>query len=134
MVNGKPELKNTKTDESSRTVPIDGDTLLALQDWKASQDAEREAWGEAWNDLGYMFTREDGRPVNPDDFTRRTKTACRTAGVPVITPHHLRYLVGTMLMEASVPTRVVSDLLGHSSTTSRRRSIRRSENQRRPKQ
>lgn len=117
VVGGRAVVKEPKTAESARSVPIDDDTIAVLEAWRAHQEDERELWGAAWEDGGWVFTRENGTPINPDYLTRRTKEACREADVPVITPHDFRHLVGTLLMEGSVPTKVVSDLLGHSSTT-----------------
>jgi len=44
---------------------LDAVTLAALKAWKARQAAERLAWGPAWSDGGWVFTREDGEPLHP---------------------------------------------------------------------
>lgn len=38
--------------------------------WQIRQDAEQEAWGDLWLDAGYVFTMEDGPPLQPADVTR----------------------------------------------------------------
>lgn len=115
MVDGRPVLGEGKTFGSARTVPIDGATVVELARWRARQDQDRAAWGEAFCGGGWMFTREDGSPIRPDTFTKVFRRACREAGVPELTPHRLRHLAATVLLEEGVPTAVVADLLGHSS-------------------
>ena len=113
---GSPVLKEPKTVGSIRTVPIDPATVEALEGWRVRQDQDHEAWAEGYDPDGWMFTREDGSPIRPDTYTKTFVSACREAGVPLISPHGLRHLAGTMLLEAGVPARVVADVLGHSST------------------
>jgi integrase len=117
VVRGRPTISAPKTDESGRTVPIDDDTLNILVESHRSQEAERKRWTTAYDIGDWMFCRENGTTYDPNWFTRQTKEACHRVNVPEITPHGFRHLAATMLLEASVPTKVVSDLLGHSSTT-----------------
>lgn len=113
---GRPILREPKTAGSIRAVPIDTGTVEVLDAWRDRQDVDRGEWVEAFDPSGWMFTREDGSPIRPDTYTKTFSAACREAGVPVISPHSLRHLAGTMLLEAGVPSRVVADVLGHSST------------------
>ena len=116
MQGGSPTMRPPKTIESARTVAIDPATAEAITRWRTTQEAEAEAWGEAWNDLGAVFTREDGTRYRPDYFSRLFQRAVADADVPRITPHGLRHSAATALLGADVPVRVVSELLGHSDT------------------
>ncbi len=116
MVDSHPVLGETKTVGSARTVPIDAGTVETLTRWRDRQATDAVAWGDGWHRGGWIVTREDGSPVRPDTFTRTFKAACVAAGVPVVTPHTLRHLAATLLLEGGVPTKVVADVLGHSST------------------
>ena len=63
-----------------------------------------------------MFARADCSTARPDTYSKEFSEACEAAGVPVISPHSLRHLAGTLLLEDGVPARVVAEVLGHSST------------------
>ncbi|MFC9977022.1 tyrosine-type recombinase/integrase [Spirillospora sp. NPDC127200] len=56
---------------------MDQGTADVLLEWKATQQAERQAWGDAWVDSGRMFTRADGKELTPksvsDSFRRLVK-------------------------------------------------------------
>lgn len=79
------------------------------------QQAERAAWGSAWQDLGLVFTREDGSAVNPQLWSKRFERHARLAGLPVIRVHDLRHTHASLLLAASVNPKVVSERLGHHS-------------------
>lgn len=77
IVESKP-----KTDSGRRVVTLVDPAIGALLSWKLRQDAEREAWGTAWQGSGYVFTMEDGTPVKPDYATRlfeKLRTQVNTA-------------------------------------------------------
>jgi integrase len=74
------------------------------------------AWGEAWNDTGYVFTREDGTAIHPDNVSSRLETLIRRAGVPRIRVHDLRHTHATLGLAAGVPLKVMSERLGHATT------------------
>ena len=116
MQGGSPVLRPPKTADSVRTVGIDPATAASLSEWRASQVAEAAAWGDAWDDTGAVFTRENGARYRPDYFSRLFQRAVSGADVPRITPHGLRHTAATALLTSDVPVRVVSDLLGHSDT------------------
>ena len=54
-----------------RTVELDEATVASLRRWRRNQLEDRMAWGEAWADSGYVFTREDGTPLHPDYLANR---------------------------------------------------------------
>ena len=116
-VDGTPTISTPKTEGSIRTAPIDPDTVQVLEAWRERQMSGRAEWDTAWHTDSWVFTKEDGTYVRPDTFSRRTVQATKDAGLPAFTPHKWRHLAGTLLLEAGVPLKVVSDVLGHSSTT-----------------
>jgi integrase len=62
--------KGTKSDASAAEVELSDAALEALRVWRLRQDLERQEWGEAWTESGYVVTMEDGRPVDPDYLTK----------------------------------------------------------------
>lgn len=49
-----------KTKSGVRVVSLNDQTVEALRTHRAEQASEWLAWGEAWQDAGLVFTREDG--------------------------------------------------------------------------
>jgi len=105
-----------KTESGKRTVTLDDATIGALLGWKLRQDAEREKWGEAWEDAGYVFTREDGTPVKPDYATRLFEKLRKQAGLPKITLHGARHEHASLWIAGGGDVTLLSKRLGHSTS------------------
>ena len=103
----------TPKSKKARTVDLDPSTVKMLRSHRAAQLQERLAWGEAWTDSGYVFTREDGTPLHPDTASSRFETLVTAAGVPPIRFHDLRHTHATLGLAAGVPVKVMSERLGH---------------------
>ncbi len=81
---------------------------------RARQLQERLLAGTKWQNTGYVFTQEDGRPVDPDALTHDFQAIVRKSGLPHLTLHGLRHAHATMLLTAGIHPKVVSERLGHS--------------------
>jgi integrase len=99
-----------------RAVALDRGTIDAVIRHREQQAAERQEWGPAWHETGYVFTYADGRVLQPENVTRRFQAHARRAGLPVIRFHGLRHTSASLALAAGVPLKVVSDRLGHSAT------------------
>ncbi|MHB1507982.1 MAG: tyrosine-type recombinase/integrase [Acidimicrobiales bacterium] len=109
-------LTELKTHKSRRDLAIPGPLVEALRRWRATQSAERLAAGPAWqgaDDL--VFTTPLGTPVDPDNFRHRLSTITEQAGLGHWHTHELRHSAGSLLFDAGVPMKLISELLGHSS-------------------
>ena len=84
-------VSEPKTAKGRRSVALDPATVAALKTWRKHQTAERLAWGPAWTDSGFVFTREDGRPLHPREVTRAFSRHVLAAGLPVVRLHDLRH-------------------------------------------
>jgi integrase len=115
LVGNQPTLSEPKTDSGKRTVPVPSETAAALKTWRAGQGEERLAYGPAYDDRGFVFTREDGVPFHPDWFSRTFERHVREAGLPRIRVHDLRHTWASLALAAGVPAKVVQEILGHSS-------------------
>jgi integrase len=117
MVDGKPEIRlGTKTPKSARRIALDPATVAALRAHKRRQLEERLAWGEAWQDHGLVFTREDGTPLRPAFVSKAFARLATSAGLPSLTLHGLRHSYATAGLAAGVPVKVMSERLGHANT------------------
>lgn len=99
----------------ARIVDLDSGTLGVLMAQRLTQEAERAQWGEAYDDHGLVFAREDGSPIPPSDVTDRFHALSDEAGLRRIRLHDLRHGQASLMLAAGVPIAVVSKRLGHSS-------------------
>jgi integrase len=106
-----------KTARSRRMVSIDDATAKELQAHHKRQLEEHVAAGPAWNEKDLVFCDELGNEVQPDRFTRWFAIAVRDAGVPKIRLHDLRHTWATLALQAGVHPKVVSERLGHATTS-----------------
>jgi len=70
--------------------------------------------GSAYDDQGFVVTRADGRPHDPNDFSREFDRRVKRLGLPRIRLHDLRHTWATLALTAGIHPKVVSERLGHS--------------------
>ncbi len=105
-----------KTKGSAAGVGLSARVVAALTRRRARQDAERAAWGEAYQDDGLVFCRENGAPHRPNDVRQRFHKLSDAAGLPRVRVHDLRHLAATIMITVGVPLALVSKTLRHSRT------------------
>lgn len=64
-----------------------------------------------------VFTRPDGRPVDPRIDAEAWDQALKAAGLPDVTEHSARHTTATLLYSLGVPEQTRVQILGHSSAT-----------------
>jgi integrase len=112
LVWGKPKSK-----KGERVVDLDAASVKEGKAHQARRKRERLAAGGAWEDSGCMFTTELGDPLRPDWVSRRFKDLADEAGLPRIKFHATRHTAASLALEAGVDIKIVSEQLGHSSTS-----------------
>lgn len=60
-----------------------------------------------------MFAGNGGEPLTPQRITHRFRRLVRHLPLPTIRLHDLRHTHATLLLQAGVPVKVVSERLGH---------------------
>jgi len=100
-------LGEPKTARGRRRIPLDAATAQALRDHRGRQVIASVD--------GLMFTRADGRPMDPDVASQRFESLAAAAGLPRIRLHDLRHTHATLMLQAGVHPKVVSERLGHAS-------------------
>jgi integrase len=78
---------------------------------------ERQLMSEAYADSDLVFAQEDGQWIHPDSFSEMFWRHAKAAKLPRIRFHDLRHTHATRTLAAGVHPKVVSDRLGHASTT-----------------
>jgi integrase len=104
-----------KTASSRRAIPVCQATVAALRKHRLRQTEHRLACGDAWTDLDLVFTRDNGRWIDPAVVREAFDRAIKRAGVPAITPHGMRHTMATLLLAAGVHPKIVQERLGHKS-------------------
>ncbi|NGY61236.1 site-specific integrase [Lentzea sp. NEAU-D13] len=117
QVGWETEFGTPKTDSSVAIITLDRGTVLELRAHRSRQQRERDAAGDAWVDLGLMFTEPDGSPLHPADVTDLFNKLVEQAGLPPIRLHDLRHGAATFALASGADMKVVSSMLRHSSIT-----------------
>lgn len=116
----RPRTKSGKP----RRVSIDAPTAAMLRSWKATQVADRLAFGPAWRTDGgdrlgieaaWVVTEPDGSLVYPDTLFDRFVALCKRAGVRRIVLHSARHTYAELSLSNGIRPDVVSSNLGHRS-------------------
>lgn len=108
-------VTDTKTERSRRTVPLSASAIGVLEQLRERQATERARAGSAWHPTPYVFTTELGEPCDPRNALRALKACAMKAGLPAIGLHTLRHSTASVMINAGVPLKHVSEILGHSS-------------------
>lgn len=111
--NGALEVLPPKTERSRRVVTLPPSTAAVLRAARAEQAERRLLAVPAWSDGGFVFDRGDGRPIDPDTFSKAFRDAARAVSLDGVGLHDLRHAFASMMIAAGTQARVVSDLLGH---------------------
>jgi integrase len=109
------ELADVKTSTSRRTIDLDERTIAVLHAWRTCQLEEQLLVGRRHDEAALVFAQADGSPVHPDYFSQVFERHVARSNLPRIRLHDLRHTHATILLQAGVPVKVVSERLGHSS-------------------
>lgn len=109
-------ISETKTKSSRR--------LLRLPDYVADVlrvrldvlKERRKTLGESYNQLDLVCFREIGQPFTSNVLCYQFNLVLKNAGLPSIRFHDLRHTAATVMLRNAIPAKVVSAILGHSST------------------
>ena len=108
-------VSDVKSAHSLRTIDLDPRTVAVLRSWRKQQLETYMRNGVRTDDTGFVFARPDGKPIHPDYFSQTFDRLVAKMDLPTIRPHDLRHTHATLLLQAGVPIKVVSERLGHAS-------------------
>ena len=114
-IGGKLDLHPVKTARSERNVKLAQITVEALKKEKVRQAADKLKNGELYEDRGYCWAWDDGRPYDPDYLYKKFRLLLKEAKLPAVRFHDLRHSHATSLLASGVPVKIISERLGHTS-------------------
>jgi integrase len=110
-VKGKVWVEDLKTEKSRRRIEVSSTTVRALRDHRKRQLIEGNAGT-------LVFCAAEGGYIRRPNLARRSfHPLLERAKLPRIRFHDLRHTAATLLLLANERTKVVSERLGHASTT-----------------
>jgi integrase len=101
------ETGDTKSKAGKRTIGLPIPLIAILKVHKKRQDAEKQAARQLWTDKGYVFTKPDGNPLNPNTDFHEWKALLKEAGLRELRLHDARHTAATVLLILGVPTPTV---------------------------
>ena len=123
VVGGRLLLKPLPKTKRAHLVRLDSVTTAVLRGWRARQNEERLLVGPGYEDLELAFCHPDGRPYEPNRFSReflRKQDQYNRANpdhpLPRLVLHGLRHTWATLALLEGIDIKIVSERLNHSST------------------
>ncbi|MFF4229158.1 tyrosine-type recombinase/integrase [Streptomyces sp. NPDC001820] len=114
-----------KTKKSRNAVPIPPAFIPHLREHRAQQDAARAAAGEAWEEHDVVFSRPDGRPLDPRADWEEFKELLVEAGIDDRRLYDgSRHTAGTILNELGVDMPTIMEILRHTQISQTRRYVK----------
>ena len=111
---GKAQEKLPKTKGSIRTISIPECLCKTLLEYRMHQDRHISFMGDAWKNLDYVFTEEDGYVMNPQTPTKQFSKFLKRHDIRHLKFHGLRHTSATLLLANGCDIKTVSSRLGHS--------------------
>ncbi|MHB8927112.1 MAG: site-specific integrase [Bacillota bacterium] len=111
-IKGLPTVQEPKTKKSTRVVPLSEDIVEALRQHRLGQTEERLV-ATKYSGRDLVFAGSSGEVLDPRAVSRLFERRLKKAGLPPIRFHDIRHTFATIALEAGVPLKVVSEMLGH---------------------
>lgn len=110
-----PYVSSTpKTKNSIRTITIDDETISLIEKWQKHQKSDYLTLGfNTANEQQFLFTDSKNNIYRPQAVNDWLNYLIKKYNLPRITPHNLRHTHVSLLLEAGVPLKEVSERVGH---------------------
>jgi integrase len=111
----------TKSRAGRRIIGLPDPVIVLLKVHQEKQAAEREAARQLWHEEGWVFTKPDGHPLNPNTDYHEWKALLKEAGLRDARLHDARHTAATVLLILAVPTPTAMAIMGWSSAAMAKR-------------
>lgn len=113
-----PQFGTPKTRTGRRLVKLNRHCIAALYEHRVRQRLEKLKRINVWaTELDLIFCNTIGGAIDPTNLLRQQfYPLLARAGLPRVRFHDLRHTAATLLLARRMPTKSVSDMLGHAST------------------
>ncbi|WP_339816855.1 site-specific integrase [Paenibacillus sp. FSL R7-0216] len=108
-------IQDTKTASSTRRISIGSLLINDLVQQKEVIKANKEQFGNKYQDNDLVCCYENGEPIKPRRITETFAYLTNKSGLPKIRFHDLRHSHASMLLNNGVNPKIGAERLGHSS-------------------
>ena len=113
----EPLISTPKTKSSIRTLILNNKALEVLKAQEKQHKLLKMKLGDKFPHPELIFTNIHGNYLEPRTIRKALEDVCINANLPKIKFHALRHTYASRLIEAGVNIKVISNMLGHASTT-----------------
>lgn len=113
--NGKWSLGNTKSNDSSRTIPLSDKLIHDLKEQKRNQKKYMELFWSDYYKSDFICTHNDGTLIKPRGLSKAFADLLKKHNLKHIRFHDLRHTAASLMLQEGIAMKVISDILGHSS-------------------
>ncbi|MEK4730063.1 site-specific integrase [Paenibacillus sp. FSL L8-0641] len=106
--------KAPKTEKSRRSLHINDELYSLLKMHKVKQEELRNMLGSAYDNAGYVYSHDNGKPYRVNSVTEQFKTFLEKQQLPKIRLHDLRHSFASVLYNQGMDLKAISEALGHS--------------------
>ncbi|AUW94949.1 hypothetical protein BXT84_14115 [Sulfobacillus thermotolerans] len=108
--------QTTKTASSQRFVALPTTFVAKLKAHRRTQLQMRlKNPSDAWQN-DFVFATQNGTPISPNNLRRTFRRVLKKCGLPPYHVHDLRHTYATLLYDTTKNIKLVSEMLGHTST------------------
>lgn len=102
-----------KTKKSKRDIALAPEMMSMLKQYQGYYYGLILACGDEWNDTGYVFTRDNGLPLNPTSITQWLDNFSKRYNLVHINPHKFRHTFASVAINNGADAESVATVLGH---------------------
>jgi len=102
-----------KTATSNRFILLPAETMILLRQYRAWQNGEGLRLGAYYQNQGFVFAQDNGKPMHPDSVTDWMNKFSKRHDLPHLNPHAFRHTMASMLYFNGVDSVSISKRLGH---------------------